>query len=470
MFDIKIGNQHIKAPYLILALSDAVILFISVYIAAYARFYGEIDPFASATQHVGNLFPRAIIHSLVVVITLVSMGLYQTQRQEQIVYKLSRLTVGFIIAFIAFGFIFYIFPSIYMGRGIFLIAASLSFLFLILFHFIFSQTVNLDALKRNVLILGAGDKASWVTKLRRKSDRSGIKIIGYMPIGNEEVKIQDDLLFDRQQSLQNIIEQYEVDEVVVALTDRRESLPLRELMDARLKGIKIVELVTFLERQLGKVYSNLLNPSWIIFSEGFKQDAFRYFTKRLFDLVASTILLIIASPLYLFAILSIWLTSNGKESVFYYQTRVGLNNKHFRLLKFRTMRSDAELKDQAVWASHDDPRVTKIGKFLRKYRVDELPQIYNVFRGDMSLVGPRPERPQFVEQLSKNIVLYNERHRVKPGLAGWAQMKYPYGSSENDSLEKLYYDLYYVKHHSLLFDLGILLQTAEVVLWGKGSR
>jgi exopolysaccharide biosynthesis polyprenyl glycosylphosphotransferase len=229
-------------------------------------------------------------------------------------------------------------------------------------------------------------------------------------------------------------------------------------------------LVTFLERQLGKIYTNLLNPSWIIFSVGFKQDSFRFLTKRIFDLVASAVLLIVASPLYMFAVVSIWLECKGKESIFYHQTRVGLNGVSFSLLKFRTMRSDAEVEGKAVWASQDDPRVTAIGKFLRTYRVDELPQIYNVFRGDMSLVGPRPERPEFVSKLTEDIPFYGERHRVKPGLAGWAQMKYPYGSSVQDAIEKLNFDLYYVKHHSLIFDLVILLQTAEVILWGKGAR
>jgi lipopolysaccharide/colanic/teichoic acid biosynthesis glycosyltransferase len=216
-------------------------------------------------------------------------------------------------------------------------------------------------------------------------------------------------------SLHELISKYDIDEIVVALSDRRNSLPLKELMDARLKGVKIVELVTFLERQLGKIYTNLLNPSWIIFSVGFKQDSFRYLTKRIFDLVASAVLLIVASPLYLFAVVSIWLECKGKESIFYQQTRVGLNGENFSLLKFRTMRSDAEVEGKAVWASQDDPRVTAIGKFLRTYRVDELPQIYNVFRGDMSLVGPRPERPEFVEKLSEDIPFYGERHRVKPG-------------------------------------------------------
>ncbi len=470
MFDIRIGNQHIKAPYVLLALIDAVVLFLTVYVGAYARFYNELDPLAAATESVGNLFPRAVIHAVIVVVTLLSMGLYQAQRREHIINKLSRLTVGFIIAFIAFGFIFYIFPDIYMGRGVFLIASSLSFLSLILFHFIFFHTVNLEALKRNVLILGADENATWITKMRRKSDRSGVNIVGFLPVEEEQIKIQSDLLLDASLPIEKIVEKYEVDEIVVALTDRRNKLPLKELMDARLKGVKIVELVTFLERQLGKVYTNLLNPAWIIFSEGFKQDSFRYFTKRIFDLASSAILLFVASPLYLFAALSIWLECGGKESIFYQQTRVGLNNKNFNLLKFRTMRSDAEQEGKAIWASQDDPRVTKIGKFLRTYRIDELPQIYNVFRGDMSLVGPRPERPEFVEKLIEEIPFYSERHRVKPGLAGWAQMKYPYGSSIEDAIEKLNFDLYYVKHHSLIFDLVILLQTAEVVLWGKGAR
>jgi len=395
MFDIRIGNQHIKAPYLMLALADALVLFLSVYIAAYARYYNELNPLLAAAQNVGALFPRALIHSAVVVATLLSMGLYQAQRREHIVNKLSRLTVSFIIAFITFGFIFYVFPEIYMGRGVFLIASTLSFLFLILFHSIFSQTVNLEALKRNVMILGADESATWVTKLRRRSDRSGINIIGYLPLEQESIKISGDLLLDNTLSVNDAIKKYEVDEIVVAITDRRKRLPLRELMDAKLKGVRVVELVTFLERQLGKVYTNLLNPSWIIFSEGFNQDNTRYITKRIFDLIASSILLILSSPLYLFAAISIWYECKGKESIFYHQTRVGLNNKNFKLLKFRTMRSDAELEGKAVWASQDDPRVTKIGKYLRIYRIDELP----VLNG-LSLSKNLPKTFHFMESVT----------------------------------------------------------------------
>ncbi len=470
MFEIRIGDQRIKAPYLFLALLDAIFLYISVYVGAYARFYTEVDPLAAAAESVGNLVPRAIIHATVVVITLLSMGLYQAQRREYFFNKLSRITVGFIFAFIAFGIVFYVFPNLYMGRGVFLIASSISFIVLVLLHFIFSKTVNIEALKKNVLILGAGEKSTWVTTLRRKSDRSGINIVGYFPVNDEPIKIDKSLLVKNGKSLQEVIKINDVDEVVVALSDRRENLPMADLVNIRLAGITVVDLVTFLERQLGKIYINLTNPDWIVFSEGFKQGNLRLFTKRLFDLFASSLLLIIASPVFIIAIVFIWIDCLGKDSIFYHQNRVGLNNKTFNLMKFRTMQSNAEKEGEAVWASENDPRVTVIGKFLRKYRIDELPQIYNVFRGDMSLVGPRPERPEFVEQLSKSIPLYGERHRVKPGLAGWAQMKYPYGSSERDALEKLYFDLYYVKHHSLIFDMVILLQTAEVVLWGKGSR
>ena len=470
MFDIRIGDQRIKGPYILLAVADALALFVSVYIGAYARFYTEVDPLAAAFQSVGDLFPRAMIHSIVVVTTLVSMGLYQAQRREHLVNKLSRLTAGFIIAFVIFGFIFYVFPNIYMGRGVFLIASSLSFLFLVIFHYIFTHTVNLEVLKRNVLILGSGEQAAWITKLRRKSDRSGIKIIGYISVENEENILQKELLLDSKNSLAEHIKKYEVDEIVVALTDRRDALPLGDLMEARLQGVKIVELVTFLERQQGKIYTNLLNPAWIIFSEGFRQSGFRFFTKRIFDILASSILLFSSSPLFIIAAIIIWIEGKGNDPIFYSQIRVGQNNNQFNLLKFRTMRSDAEQEGKAIWASQDDPRITKFGRILRRYRIDELPQIYNVFRGDMSLVGPRPERPEFVDNLSQEIPFYGERHRVKPGLAGWAQMKYPYGSSVQDAIEKLNFDLYYVKHHSLIFDLVILLQTAEVVLWGKGAR
>jgi len=253
------------------------------------------------------------------------------------------------------------------------------------------------------------------------------------------------------------------------MDDRRRNFPLGELLECRLDGIEIIELVTFLERETGKVHIDVLNPSWLIFGAGFRRDALRRSSERIFDVVASTLLLLGAAPIMLLTALAIIIESGPRAPVFYRQRRVGFRGSEFEVVKFRSMAVDAE-KNGAVWATDNDSRVTRVGTVIRKLRIDELPQILNVLKGDMSFVGPRPERPEFVAQLSESIPYYNERHWVKPGITGWAQLCYPYGASERDAIEKLQYDLYYVKNHSLLFDFMVLAQTAEVVLLGKGAR
>jgi exopolysaccharide biosynthesis polyprenyl glycosylphosphotransferase len=237
-----------------------------------------------------------------------------------------------------------------------------------------------------------------------------------------------------------------------------------------MSGFKVLDLLTFFEKELALVKIDLLHPSWIFFSPGFQMGVTGLYGKRLFDLAAGVILLAVASPLMLLVTIASLIESRGRDPVFYQQVRVGQNGKLFRLSKFRSMRADAESDGVARWASKNDVRITRLGAFLRKTRLDETPQILNVLRGDMSLVGPRPERPEFVDQLSASIPYYPERHRVKPGLTGWAQLLYPYGSGEEDARRKLEFDLYYVKHAGVVLDLIILLQTVEVVLLGKGAR
>jgi sugar transferase (PEP-CTERM system associated) len=252
------------------------------------------------------------------------------------------------------------------------------------------------------------------------------------------------------------------------MDDRRRGFPIRELLDCKSLGIDVVDILAFLERESGKVKVDLMEPSWIIFSEGFTRRGSRMAAFRLFDLGVSVTLLALSWPVMLLAALAI-LIEDGRP-VLYRQTRVGMLGRNFELLKFRSMRKDAEIDGSARWAQLDDHRITKVGLWIRKLRIDELPQILNVIRGDMRFIGPRPERPDFVRELSEKIPYYHERHCVKPGLTGWAQLSYPYGSSERDALEKLQFDLYYVKNQSLIFDLMILLQTVEVVIWGKGAR
>jgi sugar transferase (PEP-CTERM system associated) len=237
-----------------------------------------------------------------------------------------------------------------------------------------------------------------------------------------------------------------------------------------MNGVTVIDLLTFFERETGRVRHDILQPSWMIFSDGFLKGSTRAVIKRMFDIGVSLGMLAVVWPFMLLTALAIKIESRFNGPILYFQQRTGENGEPFNVMKFRSMHTDAEKDGIARWAKKNDSRITRVGSFIRKTRLDELPQIFNVLRGDMSFVGPRPERPEFVEKLEEKIPYYAERHRVKPGITGWAQIRYPYGASEQDSSAKLEYDLYYVKNYSLFLDMLILLQTAEVVLWGKGAR
>ena len=264
--------------------------------------------------------------------------------------------------------------------------------------------------------------------------------------------------------------EHNISEIVVAPDERRKSeggnVPVDELLDCKLKGVRVTEPLAFIERELLRIEISLLRPSWALFSDGFVYSQLRDIVKKVFDISVALVLLFLAWPFMLLTAAAVYLESGGP--VIYRQTRVGLNGKEFSICKFRSMTQNAEKDGKAVWAQKNDARVTKVGAFIRNTRLDELPQLYNVLKGEMSFVGPRPERPQFVEELKDQIPFYDARHRVKPGLMGWAQLKYPYGASVEDARNKLKYDLYYVKNHSFFLDILIVIQTVEVVLLGKG--
>jgi sugar transferase (PEP-CTERM system associated) len=295
-------------------------------------------------------------------------------------------------------------------------------------------------------------------------------LTGFVHVPGEHNVVEGDKIIYLDGSLLSYVLKEKIEEIVVGLNDRRENFPLDDLLDCRLSGIDVIEPISFLERETGKVHLDMLHPSWMIFSDGFKRSNLRSYFERAFDIFATLLLLAVVWPILVLTALAIWLESGGIHPTLYRQVRVGQNGVPFELLKFRSMRVDAEQDGVPQWARAGDDRVTVVGRIIRTLRIDELPQIFNILRGDMSLVGPRPERPEFVKDLSEKIPFYSERHRVKPGLAGWAQLNYPYGSNERDAIEKLQYDLYYVKNHSLFLDFSILVQTAEVVLWGKGAR
>jgi sugar transferase (PEP-CTERM system associated) len=280
--------------------------------------------------------------------------------------------------------------------------------------------------------------------------------------------VDDVKLLEPHGNLLELAHSLNIDEIVMAADERRGAMPMEDMLSCVQRGIVVTDLSSFFEREAGKVQLNIVDPSWLVFSGGFDYSTPRRISKRFFDLVAASMLLLTTWPLMLLTAIMVKLDSPGP--ILYRQTRVGEYGRHFEIVKFRSMRCDAERNGIAQWASANDNRTTRVGRFIRKARLDELPQLLMVLRGDMSFVGPRPERPQFVGVLCDEIRYYDVRHSVKPGLTGWAQLRYPYGASVRDADEKLKYDLFYVKNHALLLDVTILLQTLEVVIFGRGAR
>jgi len=447
--------------------AEAVVFFGAVYGAVLVRFHGSFGDLAADPGLIGALWPRALLFSLIMLLCLLAFGLYSARQRARLIGLALRLMLAALMAFVVASALFYMVPNLWIGRGVVALAALGALLGMLVSRSIFSQVVDEDILKRRVLVYGAGKSAAAIAGIRRRSDRRGFLVVGYVPAVGEVREVTTGLL-DPTVGLVNLCTRLDVSEVVVAMDDRRRGFPIAELLQCRLAGVDVTEQLTFLERETGRVRIDILNPAWMIFGEGFRRDALRLLTARLVDLAAGLTVFTLASPVMLCAALAIKIEEGWGAPVFYRQRRVGLLGRPFELLKFRSMRVDAEQNGQAQWASKNDPRVTRVGAFMRKTRIDELPQLLNVLRGQMSLVGPRPERPEFVADLAERIPYYHERHTVKPGITGWAQLCYPYGSSEQDALEKLQYDLYYVKNNTLLFDLTILLQTAEVVFLGKG--
>lgn len=324
-------------------------------------------------------------------------------------------------------------------------------------------------LTRRVLVLGTGAEAAEVGNSLVLSGRH-VRIAGFYPVRPQrDSQVNREMVLADDESLAAAARRLKVHEIVVAVRDRRgDAVPVADLLDCKLAGIRVLGLSSYFEQALGQVHLDSLHASWLIFGEGFRQDLLRRTVKRLFDLGAAVVLLGLLWPVMVIGAILILLDSGFP--IFYQQERVGLGGRLFRVVKFRSMRIDAESDGQPRWATGNDQRVTRVGRILRRLRIDELPQLYNVLKGDMSLCGPRPERPHFVAQLAGEIPFYAARHSIKPGITGWAQVRYRYGESVADAQQKLQYDLYYVKNHTLLLDTEILLRTVRVVVTGAGAH
>lgn len=360
-------------------------------------------------------------------------------------------------------------PLHLQDEGIFTLLLVGGIALVLMYRIYASHAIPITARRQRVLVFGSGARARVVGNLLVHTDPN-IDLVGYYASPNEDVtEAPTPQLLSPKKTLTDVVQERQVDEIVVALAERRGgSMPLRELLDCKLHGVRVVDAATHFEHALGQIRRDAVSAGWLIFGDGFEQGRLRTLVKRLFDMVFATLLIGLTLPLMLLTSILIRLESAGP--ILYRQERVGLNGRLFNVVKFRSMRADAEKDGQPRWAALTDERVTRVGRVIRKLRIDELPQLFSVLGGDMSLVGPRPERPFFVDQLTRELAFYAVRHSVKPGVTGWAQVRYHYGASVDDAAEKLQYDLYYVKNHSLLLDLLVLFQTVGVVLGGKGAH
>lgn len=463
---VRLFGGHVSLITVLLFAAELAVFAGAVYLAAWLRFRGDM---AAAEAWAGPLGARSAVIALALAAGVAAMGLYQRNFREGWLGAATRAALGLGLGALGLGLVYYAVPALEIGRGILAIALGLSLPATLALRAVYFGLLDERALSRRVLVLGAGERAATLGRLRRRADRRGFEIVAYVSVAGENRIGTDAPVLPHDRPLARIVRRYGIDEVVVAVDERRGGgLPIHELLDCRLGGVQVLDLATFFERETGRIKLETLSPSWLVFEDGFRQGWLRARAKRAFDVAVSLALLVLASPLMLLAALAIRLDSPGP--VLFRQVRVGQHGRPFELLKFRSMRVDAEADGRPRWASRDDPRITRVGRLLRKARIDELPQLVNVLRGEMSFVGPRPERPEFVRELAARIPYYNERHRVKPGITGWAQICYGYTDSERDAREKLEYDLYYVKNYSLLFDLYVILRTVEVVLWGRGAH
>lgn len=459
-------NLSIRPPLLVLGSVEFLVAYLSV-LATFGIYHGSLF---EANFALGSLHLKASIVATLILASLVSMGLYQFHQRLYFREVFARVIVGIGVGAAFLAAFYFVVPIVALPRDFTSVALICSLVVILLVRLYVFHNVDTNAFRRRTLVYGAGAKAKGIADLRRRADRRGFRVVGWVPAGGdlEISQGKGNLIFD--QSLVSIVDELSVEEIVIAMDDQRGNLPLRELLDCKLKGVDVIDIVEFLERESDKLRVDLVNPSWLIFSPGFRTTPLRKISKRLFDFLASAAALLILWPAMALVALAIKVEDGTRAPALFRQVRVGQFGEDFSMLKFRSMRENAESESGAVWAEENDPRVTRVGRFLRKARLDEIPQLINVLRGEMSLVGPRPERPEFVEKLAETIPYYQERHTAKPGITGWAQLRYSYASSEEDSIRKLQYDLYYVKNHSLVLDITIILQTLEVVIWGKGAR
>ncbi|NJS14025.1 MAG: TIGR03013 family PEP-CTERM/XrtA system glycosyltransferase [Sphingopyxis sp.] len=406
--------------------------------------------------------------SITLQLGMMATGFYGSEALRSMRFGTARMLAGVSLGVIFLSLVRFVLPELTLWRAnsIYAMAVAIATLFVI--RLLLMHMVGADQFRRRVLVLGAGRRAARIGALADQPG-AGFEVVGYVAMTDSPYEIDSAVRRGAIDNLSEHVMGLGAGEVVLALEERRNALPLADLLRIKTTGVHVNDMASFLERETGRVDLATTNPSVLIFSDGFSaSQRVGRVSKRLFDIFASLMVLLASLPVVAIAAIAIKFDSRGP--VLYRQSRVGLYGEAYDIWKLRSMRTDAEAQGQAVWAAENDPRVTRIGRILRTLRIDELPQCWCVLKGDMSFVGPRPERPSFVAELEQKMPYYAERHMVKPGLTGWAQINYPYGASVEDARAKLEYDLYYAKNYSPFLDLLILLQTVRVVLWPTGAR
>jgi sugar transferase (PEP-CTERM system associated) len=457
---VRLFNVYYPTRVLVLVAGEGMIVCASFILAALIR----LGPDSILVLNYEYGFHKILGVTVLAMLCLHYFDLYDLQRVPSRGETRFRLLVVLgVLSFLLAG-IGYVFPRFMLGNYTFVVGLCILTFALFVWRSAYSWLIRQPWLRERICVLGAGDRAKWLVEAMRTKPELGMEVVGWAGATGGEPMTREVLAT----SLMDQVRKQDVERVIVALGDRRGTMPVRELLELRLRGIKVEDATAIMEKISGKIEVDSLYPSWLIFSQGFRLNPTFMLARRLVSLTVSFISLVVISPLIPLIYLFIKLTSPGP--VFYRQKRVGKNGTIFTCYKFRTMRADAEANIGPSWAGDDDPRVTSVGRWLRLSRLDEIPQLWNVLRGDMGFVGPRPERPEFVEWLVREIPYYHLRHVIRPGITGWAQIRYQYGASLDESKEKLKYDLYYIKHLSLSFDLMIILESAKIILLGRGAR
>lgn len=461
---IRIFKHYVPKPVFALGFVEIAVLIAAIVLGLTLRF-SQLD---MTPINFGRHWGAILAFTVVVYISMLAVGLYQAEAYQDIRITLIRLPVSGLLSFVFMSVVMFVQRDVDIWRSVFAYGLAFAIAGIVITRLFFLKLVDIGRFKRRVVILGAGHRARRIKAMENIAGRAGFQTVGVMRMTDRETEIADADDFEAVRPLVAYAGGLMADEIVVASEERRGTLPVTELLACKMEGIKVTDATTFIEQQTGTVDLESVNPSWLIFSDGFiGSSRIDLMLKRSFDIVFSLLLLACSLPILLITAIAIKVTSPGP--IFYLQERVGQNGRPFRVMKFRSMTTDAE-KNGPQWAQKNDNRVTAVGRVIRASRIDEIPQIFNVLNGDMSFVGPRPERPVFVSELAREIPFFLERHRVKPGITGWAQINYPYGASVEDARQKLQYDLYYIKNYSIFLDFLVLAQTVRVVIWPEGVR